>query len=226
VLAGVIDMAGNPLHGDAEVRIDVLPGDASRNGVVLGDDVGLVALPQFQEIDSSGVPTPLYSKYLDVNGSGQIFFTDVGQVRLKQFKKLPDGEPTPPPAPVVAIAEELEAVAFIAPAAAPVVVSTPNAAAEKNDVAEAGFTVSTIPANAWVAAPVNRGLQTPRLARGAYRPPTQAVATDPRVVSAAVALTTSPSTASAFESELNDDDGRPEAVLAAVDAAIGDLWGG
>ena len=74
-------------------------------GRVQGNDVILVRNAQFQPPGAAG-----YSVMLDVNGSGSILGGDVILVRNRQFTLLPDGEPTPPPAPLASLSEVVEPV--------------------------------------------------------------------------------------------------------------------
>ena len=80
----------NPMLGGAgsESAVDVLPGDVTQDGQVLGDDVGLVRLSQFLrpgDVD--------YSPMRDIDGDGAIFGSDVGAVRIRQFSMLPASRP-------------------------------------------------------------------------------------------------------------------------------------
>ena len=67
---------------------NVLPGDATGDGVVLGSDVGQIRLNQFAMLGDAN-----YSTYHDINGSGNISGADVGLARLRQFALLPSGTP-------------------------------------------------------------------------------------------------------------------------------------
>ena len=111
----VADLVGNALATDYQTRFDVLPGDTSRDGVVLGSDVGQVRSRQFEHT-TNGTPTTNYSPYYDVDGSGVILGSDVGQTRIRQFTTLPTDEPASliPQAALSAFEESSSASAVLA----------------------------------------------------------------------------------------------------------------
>jgi hypothetical protein len=103
----VVDGANNPLAADYSFRLDILPGDVTRNGIVQANDVGQTRARQGELIVPGTPPTPSanYSIYFDVSGNGLIQANDVGQVRSRQGDFLPAGDPLPPPAlPALAFA--------------------------------------------------------------------------------------------------------------------------
>ena len=74
--------------GDFAFRLNVLPGDVSRSGSVLSNDVTLVR--NAQNATPGGA---LYTIFKDVNASGSILSNDVTLVRNRQNSALPLEEP-------------------------------------------------------------------------------------------------------------------------------------
>ena len=72
--------------------MNVLPGDVTRDGSILGDDVVLVRNAQGFDPGVGLYNTPMK----DVNGSGFILGDDVVLVRNRQGFELPAGEPIAP----------------------------------------------------------------------------------------------------------------------------------
>lgn len=136
----LIDDQQNMPAEDVTFRFNVLPGDANRDGKVLGSDVGRVRLAQFSALEA-GVPSAGYSMYADLDGSSAILGSDVGQTRLRQFGELPDGEPA-----AIGAAE----ITVLATAAIEAAVLDPRVG--------------------WLGAAVSSDVQASRPARPAYRP--------------------------------------------------------
>jgi hypothetical protein len=87
-------LSGNGLPGgDFHFRLNVLPGDANRDGNVQANDATLVRNAQGA---SAGNAT--YLVHADVNGSGNVQGNDVTLVRNQLGKTLPATEPAAPPA--------------------------------------------------------------------------------------------------------------------------------
>lgn len=104
--ASVSDVAGNNLDGefttssstfpsgngtpggDLPVRINVLPGDANGDGIVLGSDGTAVRLALGTSTTTAG-----YNPYADFNGDGIILGSDGTIVRLALGQALPGSEP-------------------------------------------------------------------------------------------------------------------------------------
>ncbi|HEV2292993.1 MAG TPA: zinc-dependent metalloprotease family protein [Tepidisphaeraceae bacterium] len=77
--------------GDFAMRLNVLPGDVTRDGEVVGNDVTSVRLNQGYLPGQSG-----YTIFRDVTGDGEIIGNDVTAVRFRQGIVLPAGTPTVP----------------------------------------------------------------------------------------------------------------------------------
>ena len=83
---------GSP-GGDFRFRINTLPGDTDRNGVVAAPDFGETKKRFFT---SPRNPTNIYSTYnafYDVDGNAFINAVDFSEVKKRFFKALPPGEP-------------------------------------------------------------------------------------------------------------------------------------
>ncbi|HEV2292974.1 MAG TPA: S8 family serine peptidase [Tepidisphaeraceae bacterium] len=81
--------------GDFAMRLNVLPGDVTRDGEVVGNDVTSVRLNQGYLPGQSG-----YTIFRDVTGDGEIIGNDVTAVRFRQGIVLPAGTPVvPEPSP-------------------------------------------------------------------------------------------------------------------------------
>ena len=89
----VSDLRGNLLENNFQKSFSVLPGDTTRDGVVLGSDMYQVRSRQFNHA-MQPAPTPDYSHYHDLDGNAVILGSDVGLARLRQFTTLPAGDPT------------------------------------------------------------------------------------------------------------------------------------
>ncbi|HEV2292307.1 MAG TPA: hypothetical protein VGR35_00530 [Tepidisphaeraceae bacterium] len=74
--------------GDFNMRLNVLPGDVTRDGEVVGNDVTSVRLNQGYLPGQSG-----YTIFRDVTGDGEIIGNDVTGVRSRQGLVLPAGTP-------------------------------------------------------------------------------------------------------------------------------------
>ncbi|HZN69444.1 MAG TPA: choice-of-anchor Q domain-containing protein [Tepidisphaeraceae bacterium] len=79
--------------GDFQFRINVVPGDANRNGNVSPTDFGSVRSAVGRSTADVGVPPRNYTVFRDVNGSGSVSPTDIGTVRANMGRALP---PPPP----------------------------------------------------------------------------------------------------------------------------------
>jgi hypothetical protein len=79
--------------GDFQFRINVVPGDANRNGNVSPTDFGSVRSAVGRSTADVGVAPRNYTVFRDVNGSGSVSPTDIGTVRANMGRALP-----PPPA--------------------------------------------------------------------------------------------------------------------------------
>lgn len=77
--------------GDFGMRINVLPGDVTRDGEIVGNDVTNVRFNQGFMPGQSG-----YSIFRDVTGDGEIIGNDVTGVRFRQGIVLPAGTPIVP----------------------------------------------------------------------------------------------------------------------------------
>jgi hypothetical protein len=83
-------LSGNGLAGgDLLFRINVLPGDVTRDGVV--DAADLNAMRRRQLLTAGGVG---YSIFYDTDGSAVIDATDLNAVRRRQLLTLPARNPT------------------------------------------------------------------------------------------------------------------------------------
>jgi len=89
--------------GDFRFRINVLPGDTTRDGSVLADDFSAVKKKFFK--NTTDVPTGTdadYSPFHDVNGDGVILAVDFSEVKKRFFDTLPGPEPAGLPPVVLA----------------------------------------------------------------------------------------------------------------------------
>ena len=78
--------------GDFEMRFNVLPGDADRNGTVGQDDFTDVRTALFLRVADSG-----YDAFRDISGNGKIAAQDWVMVRNNLGQTLPSGSPSPEP---------------------------------------------------------------------------------------------------------------------------------
>jgi hypothetical protein len=176
--ANLQDERGHVQPGIYQFRLDVLPGDADRNGAVTMDDVN--SIRQRQGTGTvSGAPEAHYSIFHDLDGSGGIVGTDVGRALLRLGGELPADEPAPPALSATVPAGELPALVTMASSAA-----SPIAPAAQPTGADALQTLAamapttiepaTLPAlAATMTADAVRRLPTElgkRLVRPAYRP--------------------------------------------------------
>ncbi|TWU49227.1 PKD domain-containing protein [Rubripirellula reticaptiva] len=93
--------------GDFTFRINVLPGDTSGDGFLLGDDTDNVAAVQFTFAGGDG-----YDPFTDISGDGFLLGDDTDTVAAVQFSFLPFGNPVAPPeipspSPLIASADSL-----------------------------------------------------------------------------------------------------------------------
>ena len=88
----IVLRAGGPTGraGDLERRVDVLPGDANRDGRVNVLDTVGVRNRGFQQRGGD-----FYSVFHDLDGSGEINVADTLDARNRAFTVLPDGMPAP-----------------------------------------------------------------------------------------------------------------------------------
>jgi hypothetical protein len=132
--------AATPAPGtDFNFRVNVLPGDVSRNGVTTVADISLVRAAG----GKSGQAFP------DLNGSGAVTIADVSLAEVNGGKSVPAADPTNPVHPAV-----ITAGAVVAAAA-----STPTVAAAASTTQPAGkpalaVVLTPVPAPAPAAAPV------------------------------------------------------------------------
>jgi Dockerin type I domain len=75
--------------GDFRFRINVLPGDADRNGTVLANDFSEVKRKFFSSTTNLGSGAAAYSIFHDVTGSGNILADDFSEVKRRFFNTLP-----------------------------------------------------------------------------------------------------------------------------------------
>jgi hypothetical protein len=71
--------------GDFLLRLNILPGDADRNGAVLANDFSAVKQRFFATPSSAG-----YSVFHDIDGSGSILAGDFSTVKAHFFDRLPE----------------------------------------------------------------------------------------------------------------------------------------
>lgn len=89
--------SGNGVAGtDFNFNVNILPGDASRNGFVQSGDVTQIQNQVFQST-LGGVSTPGYSIFFDLNGNRFIQSNDVTLAQNRVFDTLPIGSPALPP---------------------------------------------------------------------------------------------------------------------------------
>ena len=90
--------SGNGMAGgDFRFRINVLAGDAGRNGTVLADDFAAVKKRFFKAVSSPASGTDAdYSPFHDLDGSGGILANDSAEVKRRFFAALPAGNPVLP----------------------------------------------------------------------------------------------------------------------------------
>ena len=85
--------------GDFRFRINVLPGDTSRNGTVVAEDFSDVKNRFFRTTAQPGPAGPSqYNVFRDVDGSNAILANDFSLVKARFFNTLPGGEPAAPAA--------------------------------------------------------------------------------------------------------------------------------
>lgn len=88
---GVSDKAGNTLAGDYLLRLNVLPGDVTQDGMVISND--LVKVRNLLGTSPSDV---IYSIFRDVNSDGMIISNDLVKVRNLLGTALPTNDPEAP----------------------------------------------------------------------------------------------------------------------------------
>ncbi|WP_068266231.1 lamin tail domain-containing protein [Rubripirellula obstinata] len=97
---GVSDLAGNALDGNRDgtpggaviQEINFLPGDATGDGRVLNDDVGLTNFRSFSIFESNPNPNGFgfrYDPFFDLTSDGRILNDDVGLTNFQSFDELP-----------------------------------------------------------------------------------------------------------------------------------------
>jgi hypothetical protein len=87
--------SGNGIGGgDFLFRLNVLPGDASRNGSVLANDFSDVKKKFFRATTNVGTGDGAYTVFHDVDGSGSILANDFSEVKKRFFDVLPGASPT------------------------------------------------------------------------------------------------------------------------------------
>lgn len=88
LLAGLTDLADNPLSGDPDVKIGVLRGDVNADKTVNIVDLSNIKM---KLASMSAPPTPVDSNTvrLDVNSDGVITVADINAAKTNLFKKLP-----------------------------------------------------------------------------------------------------------------------------------------
>ena len=80
-------------------RVDVLPGDVTRDGTVVADDYSQVKQRFFKSANDTAFSQTPYSIYHDVDGSGVIVANDYSEVKQRFFTRLPAGGPGAATAP-------------------------------------------------------------------------------------------------------------------------------
>jgi uncharacterized delta-60 repeat protein len=88
--------------GDFRFRINVLPGDTTRDGNVLADDFSAVKKKFFKDTTDPTTGDASYGPYHDVNGDGVILAVDFSEVKKRFFDTLPGPEPAGLPPIVLA----------------------------------------------------------------------------------------------------------------------------
>jgi hypothetical protein len=76
-------------RGDFLFRVNVLPGDVTRNGAVLADDFSDVKRRFFKSTTNVGSGDTGYSVFDDVDGNGSIVANDFSEVKKRFFDRLP-----------------------------------------------------------------------------------------------------------------------------------------
>jgi murein DD-endopeptidase MepM/ murein hydrolase activator NlpD len=74
--------------------LSVLPGDVTRDGIVLADDFSAVKKKFFSSPSSPGTGDAAYSVFHDVDGSGTILANDFSEVKKRFFNELPAAAPS------------------------------------------------------------------------------------------------------------------------------------
>jgi hypothetical protein len=109
---------GSVLSGETAWRVDLLPGDVSRSGLVARDDLFASLGAQFTAVEDEG-----YAPAADIDANGAVNILDFQLVRAAMGNQLPPGEPAlpapVPAAPVPAAPVPAAAVPAIAAAAGP-----------------------------------------------------------------------------------------------------------
>jgi hypothetical protein len=75
--------------GDFRFRVNVLPGDTTRDGGVLADDFSAVKKKFFKDTADTTTGDTSYSPFHDVNGDGVILAVDFSEVKKRFFNRLP-----------------------------------------------------------------------------------------------------------------------------------------
>jgi hypothetical protein len=79
--------------GDFRFRVNLLPGDTTRNGTVLADDYSAVKKKFFKDTTDPTTGDTSYSPFHDVNGDGIILAFDFSEVKKRFFNTLPAAQP-------------------------------------------------------------------------------------------------------------------------------------
>jgi len=114
--AGVKDLAGNGLDGEWNnaagafpsgdgspggvfaMRLNVLPGDANRDGRVTPLDLLRARVSVGRSTTNRGAGTSAYSAFNDVDGDGRISAVDVALINARSLTRLPSADPAALPA--------------------------------------------------------------------------------------------------------------------------------